>query len=603
MTRKRACNFARCGMTIIEIVIAVSIMAILFAVILPQFRNMYYSWDSQNQRAEIVQNARVLLDCLSRSLASAIRITSVSAPDDTLGYIEFEKNNGNTYRIDISGDSYIQYGPVGNGVDFAGPASLLQFQCYGLEDMSTTTTEPDEIRLVKVTTVIYNPDEPSRTQSYRNNVFIETNASGASHLLAWYKFDEDAGLIASDSSIYKRHGQLNNMTGAEWAEGYSGGGLYFDGVDDFVLFDMLWQTDTATLMAWAKLEAVTGDGSDIINIHDTIGLRLDDNYYPGSSGFYNFGSGWEFFKGDFYAGTGWHHFAYVLDVNAQVSQLYVDGMAMASQKVSNPIFLTPLEPAAVIGAHANILENDYNFQGTIDDVRIYDIALTEEEIHVVCPPLPIHYWALDDMGSTMTDSVGDLDGFCRGNVRVGELSFRDRFATCIYLNGKSGYVQVPSNGPLNGIDVFSASAWIKPQDNSRPAWIVGRNATDCGWSFGVSGTSLVFEIWGKHSLEITDVLTMDEWAHVAVCCDPTTDDVTSFYVNGEFVGQLASDKGPSNGNLTQKWAIGACDKEGYFKGHIDEVKIFDCELTEAQVKVIAGFVVDTDPYLDFEIRP
>ena len=134
MVKKRLfVRFSR-ALTIVEIIIAVSIMAILFAVILPQFRNMYLSWDSQNQRGEIVQNARVLLDCLGRSLASAIRITSVSAPDDTLGYIEFEKNDGNTYRIDISGENHIQYGPVGNLSDFAGPVSQLQFQCYSLED-------------------------------------------------------------------------------------------------------------------------------------------------------------------------------------------------------------------------------------------------------------------------------------------------------------------------------------------------------------------------------------------------------------------------------------------------------------------------------------
>jgi hypothetical protein len=138
-------------------------------------------------------------------------------------------------------------------MDFAGPVSQLQFQCYGLEDVSTTTTEPDDIRLVKVSTVIYNPEEPSRTQSYSNQVFIETNAATEAHLLAWYKFDEAAGLVARDSSRYRRHGQLNNMTGAEWAEGYYGGGLELDGIDDYVSFDLVWESESATIMGWAKV--------------------------------------------------------------------------------------------------------------------------------------------------------------------------------------------------------------------------------------------------------------------------------------------------------------------------------------------------------------
>ena len=607
MARRKVCNFVFCGMTIVEIIISVSIMAILFAVILPQFRNMYHSWDSQSQRGEIVQNARVLIDCLSQSLASAIRVTSVSAPDNTLGYIEFEKNGGNTYRIDISGENYIRYGPLGNLSDFAGPVSQLQFQCYGLEDMSTTTTEPDEIRLVKVSTVIYNPEEPSRTQAYRNNVFIETNAGAASHLLAWYKFDEDAGLIASDSSIYNRDGQLNNMSGAEWADGYVGGGLRFDGVDDYVSFDIEWESESATLMAWACLDS-SGEAVELINICNILGIRLDlESWTMGSQAyFYTGDNSWEVLNGNdpLYSGTGWHHFAYVIDSENNKHDIYVDGWLEMSLALQNSfVFDPPPTTNSHIGQHAITDEYEFYFDGIIDDVRIYDIALSPEEIWAIGPPKPIHYWALDDTGNTMTDSTGNMDGTCKGNVGIGELSFRDRFANCIYLNGKNGYVDLPSNGPLNALDVFSVCAWIKPEDTTWPAWIIGRNDNTCGWSFGVLGTSLVLEIWGKHSLEIPDVLTMDEWIHVAVCCDPETDYMTSFYVNGEFVGQLPSDNGPTNGNQQQNWIIGVCDKDGYFKGHIDEVKIFNYVLTEAQIKVTAGFNVTTDPYLDSEIRP
>jgi len=595
-------------MTIVQVIIAVSIMAILFAVILPQFRNMYLSWDSHNQRGEIVQNARVLLDCLSRSLASAIRITSVSMPDDMLGYIEFEKNDGNTYRINISEENYIQYGPAGSGSDFAGPVSQLQFSCYSLYDMDNTTMEPDEIRLVKVSTVIYNPEQPSRTQTYKNQIFIETNAGAAAHLLAWYKFDEDAGLVAADSSIHKRQGQLNNMVGAEWSDGYVGGALRFDGEDDYVSFDIEWASESATLMAWAKLDS-TDDAAELINIHDILGIRLDHlTWNMGSQGYSYIGDGsWETLWGNdkLYAGTGWHHFAYVINSEDGRHDLYVDGQFEASKERQNPfVFDSPPTTNSSIGQHASIDKHEFYFKGLIDDVRIYDIALTEQEVQDVGPPGPVHYWAFDETGTKMTDSVGDMDGDCRANVRTGELSFRDRFANCIYLNGKSGWVELPSDGPLNGLDVFSASAWIRPEDTDWPAWIIGRNATDCGWSLGITDSTVNLQIWNKWAsgnLEVPYTLAMNEWCHVAVCLDVNCN--ASFYVNGEFAGLVEFEKAPSNGTLTQNWAIGACDRDGYFKGHIDEVKIFDYDLTESQIKVVAGLNVDTDPYLNSEIRP
>jgi type II secretory pathway pseudopilin PulG len=595
-------------MTIVEIIIAVSIMAIVFAAILPQFRNMYHSWDSQKQRGEVVQNARVLLDCLGRSLASAVRVTSVSLPDDQLGYIEFEKNDGNAYRIDISGNSYIQYGPVDNLSDFAGPVSQLQFQCYGLEDMSTTTTEPDDIRLVKVSTVIYNPEEPLRTQSYSNQVFIETNAATEAHLLAWYKFDESAGLEARDSSRYRRHGQLNNMTGTEWAEGYFGGGLELDGVDDYVSFDLQWASESATIMGWAKVYSAWELGAELISINDTLGIRLDydDQGSSGSQGFYYIGNTlWRILWGNdpLYAGTGWHHFAFVVDHEANRFTLYVDGEIGDSKDMQDTfVFDPPRSPNSAIGRH--IYLSGYDFDGVVDDIRIYDIALSEEEIYDICPPGPLHYWALDETGNTMTDSAGRMDGTCRGNIALGELSFRDRFANCVYLDGESGWIALSPNRQMDSLGIFSVSAWIKPESTSWPGWIVGRDATDCGWSFGITDSTIILRIGnkkGSEDLEVPYTLAMDEWCHVTVVFDTNND--ASFYVNSGFVGMYEYDKKPSVGNVGDNWAIGVCDGQGHFKGYIDEVKIFNYELNEEQVRVVAGLATNTDPYLDSEIRP
>jgi prepilin-type N-terminal cleavage/methylation domain-containing protein len=81
------------GLTMMEMIISLVIMAVIFAAILPQFRNIQNSWASKQTNAEVLQNGRILISHLNRNLAKAARITAVSDPCDTTGYIEFASLN------------------------------------------------------------------------------------------------------------------------------------------------------------------------------------------------------------------------------------------------------------------------------------------------------------------------------------------------------------------------------------------------------------------------------------------------------------------------------------------------------------------------------
>lgn len=158
------------GLTLLEMIISLAIIAVIFAVVLPQFRTMESSWASKQTTAEVIQNGRILTNRLNRSLATAVRITAVSDPAETNGYIEFEGNDGTTYRYDIAGNNYVEFGPVGNLNDLAGPVSQLQFTCYDAHDLDTPTTNPAEIRSVRVEVILTNPgpgpDKTFTTMAY-----------------------------------------------------------------------------------------------------------------------------------------------------------------------------------------------------------------------------------------------------------------------------------------------------------------------------------------------------------------------------------------------------------------------------------------------------
>jgi type II secretory pathway pseudopilin PulG len=131
--------------------IAMAIMAIVFSAVVPQFRVIQNSWDSKQAASETLQNARVLIDHLNRNLSKAVRITAVSGPSEINGYIEFEDNDANNLRFDISGTSnYVEFGPVGALYDLAGPVSQLLFTCYDGNDFDTPITDVNDIRFIKV---------------------------------------------------------------------------------------------------------------------------------------------------------------------------------------------------------------------------------------------------------------------------------------------------------------------------------------------------------------------------------------------------------------------------------------------------------------------
>jgi prepilin-type N-terminal cleavage/methylation domain-containing protein len=166
------------GLTMMEMIISLAIMAVIFAAILPQFKNIQNSWASKQTNAETLQNGRILISHLNRNLAKAARITAVSDPCDTTGYIEFEGNDATTYRYEIGADNIVEFGPVGNLADLAGPVSRLQFTCYDDQDFVNPITDVESIRLVKVETMLANSG-PGQDKTFTASAYLRTNANSS----------------------------------------------------------------------------------------------------------------------------------------------------------------------------------------------------------------------------------------------------------------------------------------------------------------------------------------------------------------------------------------------------------------------------------------
>jgi len=163
------------GMTLLEMVIALAIIVIISAAMLPQVKKINDSWASNKAQTEVVQNTRVLIGHLNRNLANAVQITAVSQPWIGQGFIEFENNDGTILRYSISVNNYVQFGPVGNPDDLAGPVGQLRFTCYSKDDFVNPTTEPEKIRFIKAEVVMINPG-PGMDKTFTTSIYLRANA-------------------------------------------------------------------------------------------------------------------------------------------------------------------------------------------------------------------------------------------------------------------------------------------------------------------------------------------------------------------------------------------------------------------------------------------
>lgn len=200
-------------------------------------------------------------------------------------------------------------------------------------------------------------------------------------LVGRWTFDEGKGSLASDVSGRDNHGTI--MGGAKWIEGRMGGALQFDGTDDFVsipnesAFDI---TGAVTVSAWIRVESFTNPWQAIVTKGDRA-WRLHRANETKSVGFACSDLSREqvgdlFGKQDVADGK-WHHVAGVLD--GTKASIFVDGALDASADSSPTISIN--DYAVLIGANAQV--EGRLFHGHIDDVRIYDRALSVDELRAL----------------------------------------------------------------------------------------------------------------------------------------------------------------------------------------------------------------------------
>ena len=209
------------------------------------------------------------------------------------------------------------------------------------------------------------------------------------NLIAHWTFDEGTGTIVYDS-VGTNDGTLVN--GPIWTPGQIDGALSFDGIDDYADLGLgpefdFERTDQFTLSVWYM---GTGPHYTILSKMDrAVGYRGYDMFIQEGYVHAHIISTWTFnairVDGTLYPVTdsSWHHIVVTYDGSSSADglKIYVDAMQEITSVYRNSLSSTIQNPASLkVAARSYGTGTTQHLNGTIDDVRIYDKALSADEI-------------------------------------------------------------------------------------------------------------------------------------------------------------------------------------------------------------------------------
>ncbi|MFP4058548.1 MAG: LamG-like jellyroll fold domain-containing protein [Candidatus Brocadiia bacterium] len=451
-------------------------------------------------------------------------------------------------------------------------------------------------------------------------------------LVAHWQLDENDGYVAADT-VGGHDGTLtpSDPGGPNWAAGVLGQALDFDGGGDRV--ETSWEgiaggaarsvafwvktTDTGPtgLVGWGNH---TGGGAKWhVRVNDQDGGDpLVGAVRTEVQGGYNIG--------DVVIADGqWHHVASVLpdDGTPNVEDVvhYVDGVRVGASDI-NPHSVN----TDTTGGQARPVSLGARYQGTwdvvdgvMDDVRVYDHALSDSEVAalaaVSAPSVSglVAHWKFDDGPghTTAVDSAGGHTATLRPSTG-GPAWSADTAPTgepnpyaLTFDGGDDSAVAADYKG-VTGTDPRTVAAWIKTDSNGNQAiasW--GRNQNAEKWTFRVqnnNGTNgaIRTEVNGGYVVGNTP-LGDGQWHHVAsVLPDVPSPNVTDvvLYVDGIPQGLSASQGNPIDTASIADLMIGIDHSNRRFGGSIDDLRVYDRPLSMAEIRELAWAATPPTPY-------
>ena len=231
---------------------------------------------------------------------------------------------------------------------------------------------------------------PSTTTGVDDTEGSDSTGSAPLHpdLVGWWRLDDGMGTEALDSGPLANTGTVSG--GATWAAGYLDGALAFDGTDGEIAVSAVPDydlTDAITLAAWVYVVAPAPEPHPgIISRNTSYDLRLNGTgtnidfliHAPDVDEANAFGNV-SCYGSELPLNT-WVHVAGTYDVADRTLRVYVGGAEVCALTLNGGMGnIVPVATADVFIGRRGVTDGA-QFNGSIDDARIYRAALAPDEI-------------------------------------------------------------------------------------------------------------------------------------------------------------------------------------------------------------------------------
>jgi hypothetical protein len=207
---------------------------------------------------------------------------------------------------------------------------------------------------------------------------LSTAGNISAELVGYWTFDEGSGNVAADSSGYGNDGTINGTP--KWVAGQIGGALDFDGSTNYVEIPhdaSLSVTDEITIAAWTNMRSNASGEMAIVSkggwAANNLPYELTET--AGDVIFWQFydNEGRDSCSPESPAVNEWHHIVGTYD--GTIFKCYIDGELGEEWEYTGKMPENTL--SVMIGRRVT---GGCQFNGLIDEVMIYNHALTEDEI-------------------------------------------------------------------------------------------------------------------------------------------------------------------------------------------------------------------------------
>lgn len=460
-------------------------------------------------------------------------------------------------------------------------------------------------------------------------------------LVGYWSFDKSAmtNATATDASGLNNNGTLTNMVGSTTAtSGKIEQALVFNGINQYISVPSvpsLAIVGDITISAWIYMDGASctgfwnilgkvGGGTGGVSIPAPYDFYIDNAnscrpiLYRGNGGNAGPGASYQGVLGTVAPSfRKWQHV--VVTMSGTTVTHYLNGATNGSGTLTVSGGIIDRGVALRI-ATDDLLAGDF-FKGKIDEVRVYNRALSGKEVSqlyvsgqtivanspnkVVDQGGLIGYWPFDGktmIGATTTDISGNNNNGTLINTTRPAVVKLGKIGQAINFNGAttSSYVRVPF-GPTLDSPAISISFWFKA--NATPTandTIVSRDFDGNGiaYSFDLRGgpwnpTFCTYYTVGNLVICVSATgppnfgnFEVGKWYHVVGTFDGSKS--YRIYVNGAY-NQINEEPTPlfvasSNPGLTIGAFLNQGNPERYFNGSVDDLRIYNRALTDTEVQ-------------------